>query len=235
MAQRAARKAPRADAARAVNTAARSKAAAAAPAASPAASPAADARFDAAYYRRFYRNPRTRATDPGATRRLAGFIAAYAAHLGIRVRRAVDVGCGTGDLLRALAQHWPSARMDGVEVSEWACARYGWQRASAVEFVRPAQYDLVVCTDVLQYLDDHAASRALANLCASSRALLYVGARTRRDVDDRADPSRSDLSGHYRSANWYRRRLARDYVALGGALFVRKELELPVWELERPR
>ncbi len=195
---------------------------------------AAGERFDAAYYRRFYRNPRTRASDPAAAARLAGFIASYANHLGIRVRRLVDVGCGTGDLLRALARHWPSARADGVELSAWACARYGWQQGSVVDFVRPEHYDLVVCTDVLQYLEDRAAARAIANLCASSRALLYVGARTRRDVDERADPARSDLSGHYRDVRWYRRRIAKTHLALGGALFVRRELELPTWELERP-
>lgn len=191
-------------------------------------------RFDAAYYRRFYRNPRTRASDPAAAARLAGFIAGYARHLGLRVRRFVDVGCGTGDLLRALGRQWPSATAEGVEVSAWACARYGWQQASAVDFVRPARYDLVVCTDVLQYLDDRDAAAAIANLCASSRALLYVGARTRRDVDERADPARSDLSGHYRDVRWYRRHIGRTHVALGGALFVRHGLDLPTWELERP-
>lgn len=192
-------------------------------------------RFDARYYARYYRNPRTRANDPAAAARLARFIAGYAAHLGIRVRRFVDVGCGTGDLLRALQRQWPRARAEGVEVSDWACRRYGWTQASATDFRQPNAYDLVVCTDVLQYLPDTDAATALANLRISSRALLYLGARTRRDVDEAADPARSDLSGHYRDAAWYRRRLAKEYVALGGALFVRRSLDLPTWELEHPR
>ena len=189
-------------------------------------------RFDSAYYARFYRNPKTRANDPAAAARLAAFITAYAAHLGVRIRRFVDVGCGTGDLVRALARRLPAAKADGVEVSAWACKRYGWIQQSAEEFCTPDRYDLVLCTDVLQYLDDRAATRALRNLCSSSRALLYIGARTQNDINQHADPARSDLSGHYRSAAWYRRRLARSFVPLGGSLFVRRELDLPTWELE---
>lgn len=191
-------------------------------------------RFDEAYYRRFYRNPKTRASDPAAAARLAAFIVAYAAHLQIPIRRFVDVGCGTGDLIRALQRLLPRARADGVEISEWAAHRYGWIQESAIEFRREGKYDLVVCTDVLQYLSGKEAERAMKNLIATSRALLYVGARTLRDIKRHADPKRSDLSGNYRSVGWYRRLLAKDYVALGGALFVRKELDLPTWELEGP-
>ncbi len=191
-------------------------------------------RFDSAYYARFYRDPRTRASDPAAAARLAAFIAAYAAHLGVRIRRFVDVGCGTGDLVRALARRLPSAKAEGVEISAWACRRYGWIQQSAEAFCAPDSYDLVLCTDVLQYLDDVAATRALRNLCSSSRALLYVGARTQNDINEHADPARSDLSGHYRSAAWYRRRLGRAFVPLGGSLFIRRALALPTWELERP-
>ena len=190
-------------------------------------------RFDSAYYARFYRNPRTRANDPAAAGRLAAFIAAYAAHLGIRIRRFVDVGCGTGDLVRALARRLPSAKPEGVEISAWACRRYGWIQQSAEAFCAPDSYDLVLCADVLQYLDDVAATHALRNLCRSSRALLYIGARTRNDIAEHADPARSDLSGHYRSAAWYRRRLARSFVPLGSSLYIRRNLDLPTWELDR--
>ena len=58
-------------------------------------------KFDKAYYDRYYRNPRTRATNPAAVRHHAAFIAAYLTHLDLQPKHVLDIGCGTGTLLRA--------------------------------------------------------------------------------------------------------------------------------------
>jgi hypothetical protein len=90
-----------------------------------------------------------------------------------------------------------------------------------------------VCYDVLQYLGDREAVRAMANLARLCRGALYFSALTREDWDLYCDQSRTDADVHVRSARWYAQRLARHFVPLGGGLYARKGVELPLWALER--
>jgi SAM-dependent methyltransferase len=188
--------------------------------------------FDKRYYDRFYRNPRTRATNPAAVRKQAMFIAAYLNHLELPPRRILDVGCGTGSLLRALGRQFPKARLTGVEVSDYLCKRYGWMPGSAVDFQAHEPFDLVVCNDVLPYLDDQACSRALANLTSLSARALFVGALTTEDLE-LCDAARTDPQQWTRPAGWYRRRLRRGLVNVGGGLYLKKPLSVTVWTLDR--
>lgn len=189
--------------------------------------------FDRAYYQRYYRNPATRAVTPGEFTRQADFIAAYLRYLCVPVRRMLDIGCGMGQLLRALARHFPHARSIGVEQSEYLCARYRWEQGSVVSYAAVTPFDLVVCNDVLQYVDDRDAARAIANLATLSRGALYLGALTEEDWAQNCDRARSDPDVVLRPGAWYRRRLHRHFVEIGGGMFVKPELELPYWELER--
>lgn len=191
-------------------------------------------RFDAEFYRRYYQDPATRVASREEARRLADFICAYAAHLGVRVRRVLDAGCGLGRLRAPLLRHFPRARYTGLEVSEYLARRHGWVQGSVQDFRPRRPFDLVICHDVLQYLGDRDAARAIANLGRLSRGLLYLSALTLEDWRDAADRSRSDGDVHLRPAQWYRRRLDCAFVALGGGLFARRG-HLPVlWALERP-
>lgn len=188
-------------------------------------------RFDKAYYDRFYRDPETRAVTPAATRRLAVFLAAYLRHLEIPVRQVLDLGCGTGGLLRALGRSFPKARTRGVEVSDYLCRTYGWEPGSVTDYGGdPA--DLVICNDVLGYLDDVACERALANLKRLAGGALYLGVLTREDLA-LCDRERTDAAQTARPAAWYRKRLAGDFLAVGGGLFLRQPVEVAVWHLER--
>lgn len=189
-------------------------------------------RFDKAYYDRFYRNPDTRAVTPAAARRQAGFIAAYLRHLEIPVRRILDVGCGTGITLRALGRCFPGAAVHGVEVSPYLCRRYGWEPGSVVDYRARTPWDLVVCNDVLAYLDDADCSTAIANLAGLTRGAAFLGIVT---ADDRGafDPERTDPRQHLRPAAWYRRRLARHFVNVGGGLHLSAPPDVVVWALDR--
>ena len=82
-------------------------------------------------------------------------------------------------------------------------------RGLAARTSRRRRYDLVVCHDVLQYLDDAGAARALVNLARLARGALYFSVLTRRDWRQAADQSRTDRDVHLRSADWYQRRLRR--------------------------
>ncbi len=188
-------------------------------------------RFDKAYYDRFYRNPLTRAVSPAAVKRQAAFIGAYLKHLEIPIASIVDIGCGVGTLLRALQHTFPRARCQGVEYSDYLCERYGWKRGS-VEAYEATPYDLVVCNDVLPYLDNQTCSKALDNLGRLSRGALYCGALTREDLEH-CDPDRTDLQQHVRPVTWYRERLAKEFMNVGGGLFLKRPVEVTVWALDR--
>jgi 2-polyprenyl-3-methyl-5-hydroxy-6-metoxy-1,4-benzoquinol methylase len=189
------------------------------------------ARFDAHYYQRFYENPATRATTPQAVRRQAAFVAAYLRHLGIPVRRILDIGCGLGWMISALANEFPKAGCSGVEYSEHLCATLGWQHGSVTDYASRRPYDLVVCHDVLPSLNDANCARAIDNLAQLCRGALYLGALTAEDWE-RCDQARTDADVFLRPAAWYRRRLARHFESAGGGIFVKRTLELSLWALE---
>jgi SAM-dependent methyltransferase len=189
-------------------------------------------RFDKSYYDRFYRDPATRAVTPAGSRRQAAFVAAYLRYLQLPVRRILDVGCGVGTTLRALGREFPRATLEGVEVSDYLCARYGWTPGSVTEFHSRIPFDLVVCHDVLAYLDERSCSRAIDNLARLCRGALYLGILTADDADV-YDPRRTDPDQHLRPARWYRQRLARHFVAIGGGLYLKRDAEVVVWALER--
>ena len=75
----------------------------------------------------------------------------------------LDAGCGIGLLRAPLLRAFPRAHYTGLEYSDYLCERYGWTQGSLANF-RADPFDLVVCYDVLQYLDDRTAARAIANL-----------------------------------------------------------------------
>lgn len=189
-------------------------------------------RFDKAYYDRYYRDPRTRAITPAAARRQAEFMAAYLRHLEIPVRRILDVGCGVGTVLRALERQYPRATAQGVEISDYLCDRYGWTQGSVVDFTAATPFDLVVCNDVLAYLNDADCARALGNLATLCRGAAFLGILTRDDAGQ-FDPGRTDPRQHLRPARWYRQRLGRHFMNVGGGLHLRRPPDVVVWAMDR--
>ncbi len=189
-------------------------------------------RFDKAYYDRFYRNPETRAVTPAVSRRQAAFVAAYLKHLQIPVRRILDIGCGTGATLRALGKQYPRAVIQGVEISAYLCKRYGWQQGSVVDYQAATPCDLVVCHDVLAYLNATDCARAIANLARLSRAAACLGILTADDAE-RYDPKRTDSEQYLRPASWYRKHLRPHFVNIGGGLYLKRPPEATVWAMEQ--
>jgi len=189
--------------------------------------------FDEAYYQRYYRDPRTRAMSPQAFARLGEFAASYVRYLGQPVRRALDLGCGLGRWREVAARHFPRASYLGVEVSEYLCRRYGWQRGSVVDFRARTPFDLVICYDVLQYLDTEEAAAAIDNLAALCRGVLVFAALTEEDWRSNCDRRRTDGNACLRSGRWYRERLAAHFTNAGGGVFVSERSPVVLFELER--
>jgi len=95
----------------------------------------------------------------------------------------VDLGCGTGDLTSALADHWPESRVTGVDLSEEMLVP-ARERAEAgrVEFVkgdlavwRPdAPAELIVSNAAIQWVEDHEAVLRHLSSCLASKGVLAV-------------------------------------------------------------
>jgi 2-polyprenyl-3-methyl-5-hydroxy-6-metoxy-1,4-benzoquinol methylase len=188
--------------------------------------------FDRDYYARFYFDPRTAVVSRAEMRARGRLIAALATHVGLPVRRILDAGCGVGLLRAPLKRAFPRSRYVGLEESEYLCRRYGWSRGSLESWRDSASFDLVVCYDVLQYLPDRAAARALANLAHLCHGVLYFSALTRADWRENCDQRRTDRKVHLRSGEWYRSKLRRSFRPLGAGFWLRRGAPLIVWELE---
>ena len=97
---------------------------------------------------------------------------------GLAVDSVLDVGCGEGSLIRALQPALP-ARYAGADFSEAALA-IARRRSPDAEFFHldlvkggvDRRFDLVLCTDVVEHVDDDDA--AFANLAAMTGRYLLV-------------------------------------------------------------
>jgi len=196
------------------------------------ASVAGPRRFDRAYYQRYYFDRRTAVASRSEMRSRARLIAAFAVHAGLPVRRILDAGCGTGMLGAALRRLLPRARYVALESSEYLCERYGFVHGRIEEYRARAPFDLLICYDVLQYLPEAAAQRALANFGRLCRGVLYFTALTRHDYEQNCDQARTDADVYLRSARWYRTRLNGQFREAGLGFWLRRGAPLTLWELE---
>ena len=190
-------------------------------------------RFDAAFYRRFYLNRRTRVITRREVALRVELVGAFVRHVGLRVRTILDAGCGLGLFRAPLLEQFPSARYTGLEASPYVCERHGWICGSIATYAPRRPFDLVVCYDVLQYLNDREAGAAMSNLADLCRGVLHFGALTREDWEQHCDRRHTDRNVHLRPAAWYRKRLRSAFLDAGTGMFVRREVPARLWELER--
>jgi SAM-dependent methyltransferase len=189
-------------------------------------------RFDAKYFQRFYHGSgRTHAARDVA--RLASGVCGLAEWLGVELEAVLDVGAGTGIWRSWFRRHRPGLRYRSVDVSPYACERYGHEERDIASWRARERFDLVVCHSVLQYLDDRGAARAIRNLGAMSRGLLYLEAITR---EDRAllDATKTDLRVELRPEAWYRARLDEEFFQVGAGLWAARRSGIRLWALEGP-
>jgi SAM-dependent methyltransferase len=188
--------------------------------------------FDRDYYRRFYYDPSTAVTTRREMRARAHLIAAFAEHTALPIRRILDAGCGTGMLRAPLLRRLPSAQYTGLETSEYLCERYGWEHGGLEDYRSTQPFDLVICYDVLQYLDAERASRAIANFARLCRGIFYFSALTKLDWEHNCDTQRTDSNVYLRTGDWYRKRLRQYFSEAGAGFWLRKGAPLTLWELE---
>jgi SAM-dependent methyltransferase len=196
-------------------------------------------RYDRAYFDRWYRDPRRRIEPPGdLRRRVAMAVAITERFLGRAIRTALDVGCGEGRWRAELRRLRPRAAYLGVEPSQYAVERFGRRRnlirggfGELSELDLGGPFDLVVCADVLHYVDDAELERGLPALAAAVGGAAYLEVLT---AEDPVEGDRRAL--RLRPAATYRAALRRLGLApVGCHVWLRPELAERAAELESGR
>ena len=127
------------------------------------------------------------------------------------IRSVLDVGCGEAPWFPILRRMRPGVRYVGIDSSEYAIERYGATRnirygtlASLATMKSLRVSDLVVCADVLQYVDTAEAERGLRAIRRLVGGAAYIEAFTTED-----DMAGDHDGWHERSAAEYRRLFRR--------------------------
>ena len=190
--------------------------------------------FTADYYRRYYQDSSTAVMTKEMQRDEVEFVLAFCRHAGLTVKRFADVGAGTGWWAKEFSRRYPSCRhLETYDASEAASRIYGHRRIE-VQNLKGPECDLVVCRDVLRYLDDGSAEIAIRKLAKKCRGVLYIHVIT---SDDEIDEEASDMAGFFRTTAWYRKRFrAAGFTDCGMGLFTSNKFsEFNPFALELPR
>lgn len=188
--------------------------------------------FDAPYYSRFYGE--NGAHDDARIALLAAAVHNMCAWWGVEIETVLDVGAGVGMWRDWYRDNHPHVRVHSVDVSEHACAVWGHEHRNIAEWVPPHRSDLVVCHSVLQYVSNDDFARAVANLAAGTRWVLYLELPTKWDYENIVDESGTDMQVFRRSAQWYRRVLSEHFVQIGAGMWTPHD-GLPMYQLEAGR
>lgn len=146
--------------------------------------------YDRAYFDRWYRHPTERVATRESLRRKVRMAVSVAEFLlGRPIRTVVDIGCGEAPwfpILRALRK---DVRYIGVESSSYAIERYGRTRnirrgslATLATLKLPRAVDLVVCADVLQYVETREIERGLKTISRMVAGIAYIESFTTSDA-----------------------------------------------------
>jgi SAM-dependent methyltransferase len=165
-------------------------------------------RYDKHYFDHWYRDPRARvSTRESLERKVRMAISVTEFLLGRPITSVVDVGCGEAPWLAVLRRLRPSVRYIGVDSSDYVLERYGRTRnirrgeLGTLGALRlPRRVDLVVCADVLQYVEDRDIVRGLRAIRQILGGVAYIEAFTTAD-----DMEGDDEDWHNRTARDYAR------------------------------
>lgn len=168
--------------------------------------------YDRRYFQRWYRDPSHRVTTrEGLMRKVRMAVAITEYLIGRRIRSVLDVGCGEAPWFLALKKLRPEARYVGIDSSDYVIERYGAERnirrgslstLGSMKSLRVS--DLIVCADVLQYVDTREAQRGLRAIHRLLGGVAYIEAFTTEDAMDG-----DHVGWHERTAAEYRRLFRR--------------------------
>ena len=174
-------------------------------------------RYDQDYFDKWYRSRSHRVHNLAEVRRKVALAVTTAEYFLRRpIESVLDVGCGEGGWLRHLRSLRPRTHYTGIEASDYAVERFGAERNirkgtfGDLRKVR-STFDLVVCSDVLHYVEEGEVDRGLPELARITAGLAFI------EVLTSDDDIVGDLDGLIRrKPSWYRRRLTNAGFAQAG-------------------
>ena len=178
--------------------------------------------YDQKYFDTWYRQ-RGIGDSARLARKVALAVATAEYHLERPVRTVLDIGCGEGVWRAPLLKLRPKARYLGFDSSQYAVQRFGPRRnlhlARFGDFalLRPCPpVDLLVCSDVLHYLDTRELDRGLPGLAELCGGVAFLETFAK---EDQAEGDEHDFQ--QRPARFYRQRFHKlGFQALGSHLWL---------------
>jgi SAM-dependent methyltransferase len=164
--------------------------------------------YDRQYFDKFYRDPSERvATRDSLERKVRMAVSVTEFLLGRRIRSVLDIGCGEAPWFGVLRRLRRDVRYVGIDSSDYVLDRFGAARnirrgtLGELGALRlPKRIDLIVCSDVLQYVSTTDIERGLRVVARLLAGVAYIEAFT---IDDNMEGDRDGW--HDRSAAEYRR------------------------------
>jgi trans-aconitate methyltransferase len=168
--------------------------------------------YDQTYFNRWYRDPTDRvSTRESLVRKVRMAVSVTEFLLGRQIRSVLDIGCGEAPWFVILKRLRPAARYVGVDSSDYVIDRFGEERnirrgtlASLATVKSLRKSDLIVCADVLQYVETPDIERGLRGIRKLLAGVAYIEAFT---TDDAMEGDRVDW--RERSTAEYRRLFRR--------------------------
>jgi len=164
-------------------------------------------RYDRSYFDRWYRGRKQVNATAEVRRKVAMAVAVAEFFLHHPVRNVLDIGCGEGAWFPHLKALRPRATYAGIDPSEYVVERFGESRnirqgafGDLAALRIREQFDLIVCSDALHYVEEREIRRGLPELVRLARGTLFLEVLTSDDAIV------GDLEGLIRRpASWYRR------------------------------
>jgi SAM-dependent methyltransferase len=160
--------------------------------------------YDRSYYDKWYRGP-SRVTSFNELRRKVTTVVANAEYFLRRpLKNVLDIGCGEAPWFVHLKAIRSRMSYIGIDPSEYAVGAFGNHRNVRLGSFNDlagvtGKFDLVVCSDVLHYLDEAEIRTGLPRVLKHMRGLAFF------EVYTREDNIFGDIDGFKRRpARWYR-------------------------------
>jgi SAM-dependent methyltransferase len=163
--------------------------------------------YDRDYFERWYRDPDDRVSTRDSLERKARMAISVTEFLiGRRVRTILDVGCGEAPWCPIVRRLRPNASYIGIDSSDYVLERFGSERnirrgtlGELGKMRLRRNVDLIVCADVLQYVETPELERGLRAIRRLLGGVAYIESFT---TDDRMEGDRAGW--HERTAAKYR-------------------------------
>jgi SAM-dependent methyltransferase len=193
-------------------------------------------KYDRAYFDRWYRGRARIGAEPDVRRKVTMAVSIAEFFLRRSIRNSIDIGCGEAPWFVHLQELRPKVRYVGYDPGDYAVEHFGASRnvrrgafGDIAALNTRERFDLVVCADVMHYLQDEEIRRGLPAIVRLMRGAAFFEVLTREDdvVGDTVGLMR-------RPAAWYRDVFtSAGLIAVGPYAWIGKRLAGDSTALER--